>query len=47
MSTIRPFKAVRPKKEYSSKVASKPYDVLSSEEAKIEAKGILIHFYMW
>jgi uncharacterized protein (DUF1015 family) len=39
MSTIRPFKAVRPKQEYSDKVASKPYDVLSSEEAKQESKG--------
>ena len=39
MSTIRPFRAIRPKKEYSEKVASKPYDVLSSEEARVEAKG--------
>ncbi|MCX6113529.1 MAG: DUF1015 family protein [Proteobacteria bacterium] len=37
MSTIRPFKAIRPKKEYSEKVASKPYDVLSSDEARVEA----------
>jgi len=39
MSTIRPFKAIRPKKEYAEKVASKPYDVLNSEEARVEAKG--------
>ena len=39
MSTIRPFRAIRPKKEYAEKVASKPYDVLSSEEARQEAIG--------
>jgi len=39
MSTIRPFRAIRPKKEYAQKVASKPYDVLSSEEARVEAAG--------
>ncbi len=44
MSTIRPFRAVRPKKEYAEKVASKPYDVLSSEEARVEAKGNDISF---
>lgn len=39
MSTIKPFRAIRPKKEFSSKVASKPYDVLNSQEARIEVKG--------
>jgi len=39
MSTIRPFRAIRPKKEHAEKVASRPYDVLSSEEARVEAKG--------
>jgi uncharacterized protein (DUF1015 family) len=39
MSTIRPFRAIRPKKEYAAQVASKPYDVLSSDEARVEAKG--------
>ena len=37
MSTIRPFRAIRPNKEYAEKVASKPYD--SSEEARQEAIG--------
>lgn len=37
MSTIRPFKAIRPRKEYAGIVASKPYDVLNTEEAKLEA----------
>lgn len=39
MSIIRPFKALRPKQELASKVASRPYDVLNSEEARIEANG--------
>jgi len=33
MARINPFRAVRPSKELSSKVASFPYDVLNSEEA--------------
>src|SRR3989337_2940662 len=38
MAQIRPFKAVRPKQELADKVASRPYDVLNSTEAKEEAK---------
>lgn len=39
MSVIRPFKAVRPKNEYASKVAALPYDVMNSEEAREAVKG--------
>ncbi|MEO8116257.1 MAG: DUF1015 family protein [Bacteroidota bacterium] len=39
MSIIRPFKALRPQAQFAKQVASKPYDVLSSAEAKIEAQG--------
>lgn len=39
MAIIKPFKAVRPKQELADKVASRPYDVLNSAEAKEEAKG--------
>lgn len=39
MAIIKPFKGVRPPQEYVIQVASKPYDVLSSEEAREEAKG--------
>lgn len=39
MAVIKPFKALRPAKEFSAKVASRPYDVLNSEEARIEANG--------
>jgi uncharacterized protein (DUF1015 family) len=38
MVVVRPFKAVRPKKELAEKVASFPYDVLNSKEAKIIAQ---------
>lgn len=34
---IKPFAGVRPPKELASEVASRPYDVLNSEEAKKEA----------
>ncbi|RYZ27759.1 MAG: DUF1015 domain-containing protein [Chitinophagaceae bacterium] len=39
MTTIAPFKALRPRPELAKQVASKPYDVLSSREAKEEAAG--------
>ena len=39
MITITPFKALRPEVQLSKSVASKPYDVLNSSEAKIEAQG--------
>lgn len=34
MSVIRPFRGLRPKPELAGKVASPPYDVLSSDEAR-------------
>jgi len=39
MSIIHPFRALRPKKELASKVASLPYDVMNSEEAREMAAG--------
>jgi uncharacterized protein (DUF1015 family) len=39
MAKIYPFKALRPAAELASKVASRPYDVLDSKEAKKEAQG--------
>lgn len=38
MASIKPFRALRPKTELASLVASKPYDVLNSDEARTEAK---------
>lgn len=37
MAVIKPFRGVRPPKKYVSQVASRPYDVLNSEEARAEA----------
>ncbi|HLL42255.1 MAG TPA: DUF1015 family protein [Segetibacter sp.] len=39
MAKISPFKALRPAAELAPKVASRPYDVLNSKEAKKEAQG--------
>ncbi len=39
MAKIKPFKGVRPPKDMVTEVASRPYDVLSSEEARVEAAG--------
>lgn len=36
---IKPFKGFRPVKEHAKEVASRPYDVLDSDEAREEAKG--------
>lgn len=37
MVRIKPFRGIRPPKEFASEVASRPYDVLNSVEAKAEA----------
>ena len=37
MATIKPFKGLRPPKNLVEQVESRPYDVLDSEEARIEA----------
>jgi uncharacterized protein (DUF1015 family) len=39
MITIYPFKALRPEAQHAKQVASRPYDVLNSKEAKVEAQG--------
>lgn len=39
MITIQPFKALRPEAPLAKQVASKPYDVLTGKEAKLEAQG--------
>lgn len=38
MAILKPFRGYRPLKEHSKQIASRPYDVLSSEEARVEAK---------
>lgn len=39
MAKIKPFKGVRPPREIVKEVVSRPYDVLSSLEARLEAEG--------
>ncbi|KAF5057435.1 hypothetical protein DSECCO2_356850 [anaerobic digester metagenome] len=37
MAVLKPFRGLRPPKEIASQLASRPYDVLNSQEARIEA----------
>ncbi|MBA2746978.1 MAG: DUF1015 family protein, partial [Flavisolibacter sp.] len=46
MAIIKPFKALRPHNEYAKQVASRPYDVLNSEEARKEAADNLVSFLL-
>ncbi len=39
MAKVKPFRGVRPPREYVEDVVSRPYDVLNSEEARSEAEG--------
>ena len=39
MAIVKPFRGFRPPKEIVEKLASRPYDVLNSEEARKEAAG--------
>lgn len=39
MASIVPFKALRPQPQFAKQVASRPYDVLNSAEARKEAEG--------
>ena len=39
MAIVKPFRGVRPPRHLVTQVASRPYDVLNSEEARIEASG--------
>lgn len=39
MAKIKPFRGIRPPRTLVTEVASRPYDVLNSEEARAEAQG--------
>ncbi len=45
MATITEFKGLRPKKEFVAKVSALPYDVVSSDEARILAGDNKLSFY--
>lgn len=44
MISISPFKALRPEPQFARQVASRPYDVLNTKEAKVEAEGNPLSF---
>lgn len=39
MAKVKPFRGLRPPRELVTEVVSRPYDVLNSEEARLEADG--------
>lgn len=39
MATVKPFRGIRPPRNLVEQVASRPYDVLNSDEARAEAAG--------
>lgn len=45
MATIKPFKGIRPPQNLVERVASRPYDVLNSAEARTEAEGNEMSLY--
>jgi uncharacterized protein (DUF1015 family) len=45
MAVLKPFRGIRPKKEFVKQVASRPYDVLNEREARAECKGNPYSFY--
>lgn len=44
MADVKPFPALRPKPELASKICELPYDVMSSDEARIMAQGNPLSF---
>jgi len=42
---IKPFRGIRPPKQLAAQVSSRPYDVLSSDEARREAEGNPMSLY--
>ena len=45
MVKVKPFKGIRPPKELVERIESRPYDVLSSDEARKEAEGNEMSLY--
>src|SRR6185436_13315641 len=45
MAIFKPFRGIRPKKEFVQRVACRPYDVLNEKEAREETKGDKYSFY--
>lgn len=45
MAKVKPFRGIRPPKELAAQISSRPYDVLNSEEARLEAEGNEMSLY--
>lgn len=45
MAVVKPFKGIRPPQDLVEKVASRPYDVLNSDEARKESEGNPMSLY--
>lgn len=45
MAVIKPFRGIRPPQDLVERVASRPYDVLNSDEARAEAEGNPMSLY--
>jgi len=45
MAKVKPFRGVRPPRNLVERIESRPYDVLSSEEARLEADGNEMSLY--
>nr|MDE6197864.1 DUF1015 domain-containing protein [Muribaculaceae bacterium] len=45
MAKVKPFRGIRPPRQLVTQVASRPYDVLNSEEARSEAEGNPMSLY--
>ena len=44
MATLKPFAALRPKPELAAQICELPYDVMSSDEARVMAEGNALSF---
>ena len=42
---VKPFRGIRPPQALAKQVSSRPYDVLNSDEARIEASGNPMSLY--
>jgi uncharacterized protein (DUF1015 family) len=45
MAILKPFRGIRPRKEFAAQIASKPYDVLNEKEAREECRDNPLSFY--
>ena len=44
VATVKPFRGLRPQPQFAARVASRPYDVLTSQEARTEVTGNPLSF---